>query len=166
MAFLASWGLYTTIRYFVAFTIYSARDRQIALLVLGIASALSFAATLSTLFLSFLAPHLGSRRQSRSLYTRIFALLSYSASLLLLGPAVANVAFVVIWRHSTDPGLSAQGRCHWDIDIFWTGTGLQCNGSNAVLWGSWLAGSIVRLVLTALILVSSNTVMGGCSWRH
>ena len=101
MGLLAGWGVYTTIRYFIAFTIYTARDRHIALLVLGIASALSFAATLLTFLSSFFAPRLGRRHQSRSLHTRILqTFFSYTASLLLLGPAVADLAFVVIWRHA------------------------------------------------------------------
>ncbi|EKM52381.1 uncharacterized protein PHACADRAFT_176385 [Phanerochaete carnosa HHB-10118-sp] len=154
MSLIAAWGVYTAVRYFVAFTIYTARDRHIALLVLGVASALSFVTTLLTLVLSFLARRLDSRHQPRSIHARIFPFLSLVASVLLLGPAVVNVAFVTIWRHSADPGLSAQGRCHGDIDILWTGTGLQCSGSHAVVWGAWLAGSIVRLVLTALTLLT------------
>ncbi|GJE88987.1 hypothetical protein PsYK624_050760 [Phanerochaete sordida] len=155
---IAAWGVYTTVRYFVAFTIYTARDRQIVLLVLGTASALSLASALLPLLLSFFLPQLRRQYHTRSLHVRISALFDYAASLLLLGPAVANLAFVAIWRHSADPALSAQGRCHWDIDVVWTGTGLQCSGSNAVAWGSWLAGSIVRLVLTALILVTYHGV--------
>lgn len=146
--------MYNTVRYFVAFTIYTARDRQIALLVLGTASALSFAFLSLSILLSFFAPPLGWKHQSRSLYTRLQILLNYSASVLLLGPAVANIVFVAVWRRSPDPGLSLQGRCHWDIDVFWTGTGFQCDVTHAVAWGYWLAGAIVRLVFTASILVS------------
>lgn len=37
--------------------------------------------------------------------------------------------------------------------------GLQCSGGEAVAWGFWLTGSVARLVLTLLILVSNNVLM-------
>ncbi|KIP03030.1 hypothetical protein PHLGIDRAFT_130393 [Phlebiopsis gigantea 11061_1 CR5-6] len=155
---IAVWAVYNTIRYFIAFSIYTARDRQIALLVLGSAAALSFALLVSSLLLSLLAPHLGWKYRFRSGYTRIQALLSYMASFLLLGPAVVNVVFIALWRDSSDPGLSIHGRCHWDIDVLWTGTGFECDVNDAVPWGSWLAGSVIRLFLTAGVIIASHAV--------
>lgn len=152
--------MYNTIRYFVAFTVYTARERQIALLVLGTAAALSFASLILSLLLSLFAPHLGWKQRSRSSYARLQILLTYTASFLILGPAIVNLVFVAVWRHSSDPGLSVQGRCHWDIDILWTGTGFECDVKDAVSWGAWLAGSVVRLVLTALVLVSIHLSNG------
>lgn len=148
--------MYNTVRYFVAFTVYTTRDRQIALLVLGTAAALSFASLMLSILLSLFVPHLGWKHRSRSSYTRIQALLTYTASLLILGPAIVNVIFVAVWRHSSDPGLSVQGRCHWDIDVLWTGTGFECDVNHAVSWGAWLAGSVVRLIFTAVVLVSTE----------
>lgn len=148
------WAVYNTVRYFVAFSIYTARDRQIALLAFGTAAALSFASLMLSLLLSFFAPHLGWKHRSRSSYTRFQVLLTYTASFLILGPAVGNVVFVALWRDSSDPGLSIHGRCHWDIDVLWTGTGFECDVNHSVSWGSWLAGSVIRLLLTVGVIVS------------
>lgn len=81
-------------------------------------------------------------------------LLHYTSSLLVLGPALVNFALVFAWKHTADLSNSVEGRCHWDIDIAWSGTGHQCAAPEAVSWGYWLAGSLVRLIITALALVS------------
>jgi hypothetical protein len=133
--------------------LYTERTRQIALLTLGSSVALSLFSSLLSLLLSIFAPHLGWKHNTRSLYTRIQILLVYSTSILLLAPAIANLVFVAIWRRSSNPALSSEGRCRWDIDILWSGNGFACDAKRAVPWGYLLAGSVVRLALTASIIV-------------
>ena len=53
------------------------------------------------------------------------------------------------------------GRCGWDIDVVWSGLGGQCEHSPA--WGSWIAGSLVRLILTAAVLVSGSFTGWACT---
>ena len=147
--------MYSTVRYFVAFALYAERDRRIALLALGSTSALSFSFILLSLLLSFFAPRLGWKHRTHSLHARILMFLSYASSLLLLGPAITNLVFVAKWRHNPKPALSSEGCCHFAIDILWTGSGHQCGSKSGIPWGYFLAGSIVRLLLTAAIVVST-----------
>lgn len=146
--------MYNATRYFIAFTVYSSHERQVTLLVLGSVAMFAFACTFTSLLLGFFAPRFGWNASSKPGCRRIRSSLDYLSSVLLLAPAIVNLIFVFIWRRSPDASNTIEGRCHWDIDVAWSGTGLQCSSRDAVLWGFWLAGSVVRLVLTAVVLVS------------
>ncbi|KAI0691808.1 hypothetical protein BC835DRAFT_1521174 [Cytidiella melzeri] len=156
---IAGWATYNTTRYFLAFTIYTSHDRQVILLVLGSVAVLSLALALTSQLLRTFAPHFGWNHATNSLYSRTQICLNSISSILLLGPAVVNVVFVVLWRRSPDKAQSLQGRCHWDIDVVWSGTGFECDAATAIDWGFWLAGALVRLVLTALILGAYHYVL-------
>jgi len=77
--------------------------------------------------------------------------LPYLASFLLVAPAVVNIILVVLWRSSNDPQTTLRGRCGWDIDVVWSGTGLACDRSPSFV--SWLGGAVSRLCITMLVLV-------------
>ncbi|KAI0085517.1 hypothetical protein BDY19DRAFT_438484 [Irpex rosettiformis] len=157
-AIISGWAIYNTIRYFLAFTTYPSHDRQVAALTLGSVAALSLALTLTSQVLGIFSPHFGWNYSATSLYTRLQTCLNYAASVLLLGPAIVNVVLTVLWRRSSDHAQSLQGRCHWDIDVVWSGTGFECGVDHTVSWGYWLAGAVARLVLTACILTACHFI--------
>lgn len=75
------------------------------------------------------------------------------SSTLLLAPAATNFVFVFIWKHNADPATAVETRCRWDIDVVWSGMEKACDPPRRILWGYWLAGAIVRLVVTTFMLV-------------
>ncbi|KAG8979882.1 hypothetical protein FRB90_007848 [Tulasnella sp. 427] len=48
--------------------------------------------------------------------------------------------------------MSLVGQCRWDIDVVWGGRSGLC-GDAPARWGGWLAGAIVRFVVTLLFLI-------------
>jgi len=70
----------------------------------------------------------------------------------LLAPAIVTFILVFAWRNTADIDMRFRGRCHWDIDVVWSGPGSRCE-RHAPSWGAWLAASIVRLVFTLVVLV-------------
>ncbi|GBE86959.1 hypothetical protein SCP_1002040 [Sparassis crispa] len=151
---MTSWAVYNTVRYYVAFTMFEYRPRQIVLLVLGTCTALSIALVISSLLISAFAPHIGWYHTPHAPHVIVQTVLYYCASVLLLGPAVANLVFVFLWRHSAETIDTLRGRCHWDIDVLWSGVGTQCDGTHSPTWASWVAGSVVRLVLTVAVIIT------------
>lgn len=55
--------------------------------------------------------------------------------------------------------MSLVGQCRWDIDVVWGGRSGQCPEGPAK-WGGWLAGAIVRFILTLLFSVSETYSSG------
>ncbi|KAL7278722.1 hypothetical protein ACG7TL_007725 [Trametes sanguinea] len=129
------------------------RDRQIVAIVLGSCAALSIACVLVSVIIDASAPQLGWYYKPRSTHVLLLDFLNYSSSFCVLAPAIVNFVLVFVWRNPADTLNSLRGRCHWDIDVVWSGLGGQCDPSPA--WGYWLAGSLVRLIFTALIIVSA-----------
>lgn len=88
------------------------------------------------------------RRTSSILH---FSSLVASGALIL--SATINFIFTVLWHYPNGPSSSlsrtTEGRCHFDFDVFWTGTGRRC--SPGIGWGYLFAGSVIRLVLTTII---------------
>ncbi|KZT68027.1 hypothetical protein DAEQUDRAFT_766612 [Daedalea quercina L-15889] len=152
LAVIGAWATYNTVRYFLAFTIYPYNDRQIILLSLGTCSALALTLIAVSLLIDAFAPHLGWIYSPNAPHAVVQAVLNYSSSALLFCPAVVNLAFVFIWRHTSSLVNTLIHRCRWDIDVFWSGLGSQCNVSPS--WAEWLAGSVVRLVLTLAVIVA------------
>ena len=149
---IGSWASYTTVRYFIAYAIYSNRTRRSVALSLGISSALSLLVA-GALALSLVVPNhtSPSRPISRSLGKSLRHVCQFLASFFLFAPAAVNLALVFSWRN-TGSEFSLRGRCHWNPDVVWEGVGGQCT-RHAPVWGVWLAAAISRLVLTAVILV-------------
>ncbi|CAL1698185.1 unnamed protein product [Somion occarium] len=153
---IGAWATYNTVRYFVALRTFTSHDRHIILLTLGSVSALSTALVLISLSLSAFATYLGWKESNyRHLYNIIQSFLGHSAAFFLLGPAVVNLVFIVIWRSSSsEPADTVQGRCTWDIDALWSGSTSLCDPNRATPWGFWLVGAIVRLVLTVAVTLA------------
>lgn len=147
--------MYTTVRYFIAFTRYNSADGQATSLALGISTGVSFALLMCAHVLTIFQPYL--LRHRVLLRTLLFTRTGFDAFSLffLLTPAVYNFVMTFIWRNSTSPDLNFRHRCHLDIDVVWSVSKAQCNHR---VWGSWLALSIVRLVVTLLIIVSSSPI--------
>jgi hypothetical protein len=147
-----SWASYTTIRYIIAYVVFSDRTRRSVALSLGISSVLSLlAAGALALSLVIPGPTNHSRPISRSLGKSLRHVSQFLVSFFLFAPAAVNLALIFAWRN-TRSEFSLRGRCHWNLDVVWTGVGGQC-AVHAPAWGVWLAAAISRLVLTVAILV-------------
>lgn len=87
--------------------------------------------------------------------------LTYLASFLLLISAIVNIIFIFKWdRPQSREGIdhAIQGRCTWDVDAIWTGTGMSCPVNRAEPFGVWLGAGICRLLLTLVVVVRHNTM--------
>ena len=146
-----SWASYTTIRYIIAYVVYSDRTRRAVALSLGISSVLSLLVA-GALALSLLIPRPTNhfRPISRSLGKSLRHVAQFLVSFFLFVPAAVNLALIFAWRN-THSEFSLRGRCHWNLDVVWVGVGGQC--VHAPAWGVWLAAAISRFVLTVAILV-------------
>lgn len=150
-------------RYFLSFPNFFSRQRQILSLCLGTCTTLCFAVLASSLLLAVLNPSSHDDPSSAIEYTR-GRILPYLASFLLVAPAVVNLVLVILWRTSNDPQTTLRGRCHWDIDVVWSGIGLSCDRSPS--FASWLGGAVSRLCITGVVLVrpSDNLIDRICSF--
>ncbi|KAI8990371.1 hypothetical protein BD414DRAFT_483405 [Trametes punicea] len=155
-AIICGWAVYNTVRYFVGAILHQYRDRQIVAIALGSCSALCVACVLVSIIIDASAPQLGWYYLPRSAYVLLQDFLIYSSSFCVLAPAIVNFVLVFLWRDPSDTLNSLRGRCRWDIDVVWSGLGGQCEPSPA--WRYWLAGSLVRLILTALIIIAYHAV--------
>lgn len=120
-------------------------------LALGASTTFSIALLISSHLLALFSPHLVSTRVSSRLLHRTRVVLRYASSFFLLAPAIITFALVFVWRNASNPDLQFAQRCHWDIDVVWSPSS-RC-ASSAPAWGAWLAASIVRLIITLLILM-------------
>ncbi|RDX47657.1 hypothetical protein OH76DRAFT_726007 [Lentinus brumalis] len=156
LVIIDAWAIYNTIRYYLAAWLHPYRERQVIALVLGSCTALCIACNAVSVIISATAPHLGWYYRPRSKHVLLQSILHYSSSLCVLGPAIVNFVLVFIWRNSQDTANSLRGRCRWDVDVVWSGLGGECVNSPA--WGYWVAGSLVRLILTAVFLIAYHAV--------
>lgn len=85
--------------------------------------------------------------------TSIRTTLQYMASCCLIGPSVANLVLLVIWKQNPDIELQTRHRCRLDVDLIWSTTYSLCN-RRRWSWGSWVALSAFRLIVTLAIVVS------------
>jgi hypothetical protein len=147
---LAAWVTYTAVRYFIGFTIYtSASSRRIITSILGSISLLSLVLSVSSLLLISLTPSPSN--------TLLGLFLEYALATFALTPAITNFILVFLWRHAADQEETLQSRCHWDVDVAWTGTGSQCQHGPG--FGAFIAAASARLALTLLVLVSSRSAV-------
>lgn len=145
--------MYNAIRYFLGFAIFRDPTGQTFCIALGTSAGASFALTFCTMALSLLYPKLRFGIDNRTL-TLIQSCLRIFSSIFLLGPAVANFALVFLWRESSNPALSLQTRCRYDIDVVWSTTRDTCSTDHAPRWSWWIVGTSIRLCLTIAVLVS------------
>jgi len=116
---------------------------------LGIASSLSFLFAAALALSSVLPCHVTRHRPHLRLLHRV---LPFLVSFFLFAPTVVNLVLVLVWRNARSSNLTLRGRCHWSPDIVWAGVGGQC-ANHAPAFGVWLTAAILRLILTASILV-------------
>lgn len=140
-------------RYLIAFNAYSSSAAQAASLALGASTTLSITLLAASALISYFAPHIVSLQISDRLLHLTRMTLRYFATFFLLAPAIVSFAFVFAWANSSNSELRFRERCHWDIDVVWSGPGSHCE-SYAPSLGAWLAGSIIRLIATLIIVVS------------
>ena len=151
---LGTWAIYNTVRYFLAYAVYSSTNGQMVSLALGTSTTLSIALLLSATILSIFGPFLLLCHYPIRSLLIIRTTLHYLSSFFLFGPAVVSLAFVFVWRHSPDPEVTLGRRCRLDIDVIWSVTSANCRPS---AWGTWLALSIIRVVTTLAVIVSYNS---------
>jgi hypothetical protein len=132
---------------------YAASSAVAVSLTLGASTTLSITLLAAAFLLSFFSSSLvpTTRISDRRLHLIRIAL-RYLATFFLLAPAIVAFVFVFVWRDASDPNLRFRGRCHLDADVVWSGPGSQC-GFQAPTWIAWLAASVVRLILTIILVV-------------
>ena len=88
----------------------------------------------------------------------VFMILIATASVILIAICLANIILASVLRRPSDLahpdtyGRAIQGRCTWDVDVIWTGTGMAC-GNGIHIWSIYLVAAILRLIVTAAVLV-------------
>ncbi|KAK7044095.1 hypothetical protein VNI00_007811 [Paramarasmius palmivorus] len=156
---LGAWAIYNTVRYFIAYTIYSSREGEAVSLALGTSTAVGFAFFLCEAALAgFQSRLIAVHVPLRSLLISRTILL-YIACFFLCAPSVVNLVVTIIWRHSHSTELDTDSRCQLDIDIIWS-----INPSKSICaydnWTAWLALAIFRvaftLVLSASLLITTS----------
>ncbi|KAF8512823.1 hypothetical protein JB92DRAFT_3143665 [Gautieria morchelliformis] len=155
-----SWVVYCTIRYFIAVRIYRGDHvRSRYALGMGVASAFTiifFACK------TLIVPWFSNSHHGRLSF--IIHSLAYLSSALVLGLTIINLVLVNVWRTPRDPAQfarSIQGRCHWDLDVVWSGTGMACAQGNAKPFGDWLGAGIVRLVMSVVLITAYHLLVDG-----
>lgn len=150
---LLTWSIYCTIRYFMSITVYDTDPlrRRIAI-------SLGTLTTLSTLFfaLETIVVYALSMHLFIPLHLRAYIhFLTYFASFLVITPALVNVGVIAAWRYPHSVGefeRTIRGRCVWDVDAVWTGTGMECSGAEEVSFGVWIGAGVVRLLATLVVV--------------
>lgn len=138
-----SWGVYTTIRYFLAFSAASDHTQKIFALALGTASAVAVAANIFSITSPLLHDHLHVPS-----WNRVRFLLRACYLLLLLSASTTNLVLVAAW-HPND-------RCKWDIDLSWYTSTLntpstRCHPTSFTVW---IIAATIRQLVTSIMAVS------------
>lgn len=146
---LLAWSTYTVVRYFLAYTVSRSITGQITNIVLGGVSTLAVPLIISlSLFRAFEHPLL-AQELSLGMLMNTTVVLILLVSTCIMGPAITNFVFLFLWRSGVEKELDISRKCHFDIDVVWQ-TSSSCASSP---WGVWLGLGIVRLVLTAGLLI-------------
>lgn len=155
MIFVGVWATYNTIRYFLAYTLYTSSIGESVALALGTGTAVSVAFLLAATFLSLSSPYLSLHNFPVRTLLLVRTVSYYLSSFLLLGPAIVSLALVFSWKHSLDPQINIEERCYLDIDVVWPVSKARCTFHPE--WGVWLALSAVRVAITLVIIVRTLT---------
>ena len=148
--FIATWAIYNTVRYFIAFSNFGNSTYQVICLALGISAGLSFLLIFSSFLLAIRNGLIHGFTPTYLTYVR--TTMDYLSSFCLIGPAVVNFALLFIWKDSEDPYLNVANRCHFDIDVVWTVSKTLCTNKSPH-WAVWLTVSALRLALTLIFIV-------------
>lgn len=157
---ICAWASYNSIRYFLSFPSFISQERQLFALVLGASTTLSLALVgASILFNVLLPPDIDFPISSGIINIIQRIVLPYFASWFILAPSIVNFVLVFVWKHSSDPQKTLQGRCSWDIDVVWSGIGMRCRApGSSPGWPPWLIGAFFRLVFTFCVLAYYHAV--------
>ncbi|KAK7447121.1 hypothetical protein VKT23_014333 [Stygiomarasmius scandens] len=148
---VAVWAMYNTIRYFLAYTMYSSMAGQQTALALGTSTAICIGFLACAAVVSALHPFLIAKRIPIRALLVTRTLFRYLGSFFLLSPAIVNLALTIVWRHSSDTELDPDRRCHLDVDIIWSTT--TSSACASPMWAAWLGLAILRVLLTLIIVV-------------
>ena len=166
------WVVYCTIRYFIAVRSTSRPCMRYTLTLLtlfrlvyrgdnirsryalgmGIASAFTIVFFASEISMILQFPDNQFYRLRRS----IVYFLTCLSSALVIGLTIINLVLVNVWRRPSNPAQfdrSVQGRCHWDLDVVWSGTGMACADEEDKSFDAWLGAAITRSVASAVLMV-------------
>ncbi|KAJ4480893.1 hypothetical protein J3R30DRAFT_2375470 [Lentinula aciculospora] len=147
---LASWAVYNTARYFIAYTIYDSLQGETTAILLGTSTAMCFALLTCAAAVSSFQPHL--IRAHIPVYSLLVVrtIFRYLAAFFLIAPTIVNLALVIIWRRSSVSELVPDLRCRLDADVVWSVTAGICDHTTAA---QWLGLSIFRLIFTLIVVV-------------
>ena len=140
-------------RYLFAFTIYESLSSQLASLILGICTGLSFAFVCCSIIFSIAQKRLLIRGVPIHSLEFVRSLLHYLSSVCFLSPSIANFCFVVAWRNTSNFEVQFHHRCKLDIDLVWSITYSLCDHVSRP-WGVWVTLAIIRIFLSMIVLVS------------
>ncbi|KAG2117728.1 hypothetical protein DEU56DRAFT_159519 [Suillus clintonianus] len=137
---LGLWSIYCTIRYSLAFqTSFKSSVRTLAL-VSCVASGISVAGVVVTLFMPLL-PKNGFVRAARMISRGCFVVLIFAT-------AIANLVFVLIWR--------PVDRCGWDLDVSWSSS-LTVDSSSphcrTASLAAWTIIASLRVIATLIMIL-------------
>lgn len=152
---LAAWAIYSTARYFIAFTIYQSITGQAVSLALGTATGLSFAFASCASILWTGQTYLLVHGFSVQALMTLRQTLHFLSSCCLFGPSLVNIVLVFTWRKHSDLELQIRYRCKLDVDLVWSARESLCNHRTRT-WGYWVALSVVRMLLTSVVIVSAT----------
>jgi hypothetical protein len=148
--FIATWAIYNTVRYFIAFSDFGDPTNQALCLALGTSTGVSFLLIFSSFLLAIRKRLIRGVTPSYLSYVR--STMEYLSSFCLIGPAVVNFALIFIWKGSEDPHWNVVNRCHFDVDVVWSVSNTLCSNKSPY-WSIWLTVSALRLALTLIISV-------------
>ncbi|CAK5272023.1 unnamed protein product [Mycena citricolor] len=132
---MVCWSVYTTVRYFLAYTTTGKAEA----LALGTCSIAAFAVIVISSSIPLIQDYALRYKGSVGLLPTLRHFLRFFASFLLVSPAIVNLALVVVWKDNT------LRRCKLDIDVVWhDGCSFQ---------GAWFTLVVVRMIVTLLFLI-------------
>ncbi|KAF9526402.1 hypothetical protein CPB83DRAFT_858037 [Crepidotus variabilis] len=145
------WAIYSTGRYLKAFTLYDGFTSQLVSLALGASTGLSFAFTCCSIALSLVQTRLLFHGFSVTALLSIRSALQNLSSVFFLGPSIANIILLIVWRSSQDSEIQITHRCNLEVDLVWS-VNVLCNHPPHA-WGIWIALAVVRTALSALVVI-------------
>ena len=158
--FIATWAIYNTVRYFIAFSDSGDPTNQILCLALGTSTGISFLLSFSS-FLLAIRDRNGLKhglKVTPNYLSYVRTTMVYLSSFCLLCPAVVNFILLFIFKDSVDPYFNVDNRCHLDVDLVWSVSNTLCNNKSPA-WAVWFTLSALRLVLTFIIIVGPFTLI-------
>jgi hypothetical protein len=135
---------------------YASKEGQAASLALGTCVTVALALLSASALISLFRPDLLLNDIPIHYLLTLRTLLQYCWLLFLLAPALVSFALTFAWRSSSDSEVRLQSRCALSIDVVWASPGSSCPPSK-IPWGVWLTLSIVRLLLTLIIIVCNSS---------